>query len=407
MDAKLPTLNRRDCLKTLSLGAFAGAAAGTLPACRRDGPGVPEWVTFPEEEWVKIEPADAGLDAGRMDRIFASADIHPGGFGGTAPGDDEWGAVLTRGGYLVYAFGDPTYKTQSASLGKCLVRALLGLAVDDGLVDPDEPIWKTWTGRDELSHPHKYLDEGHHKTLTWRKLVNHRGGFILESGYHWRNKPGERDPEVAAHWIHGTIPDWTKWTGDPIYDNYSHTEPGTITRYSSGGYVRLGQALTVLWDRDLKDVIDERLFGPMGIPPGRWEWKSGKVLQDTKDFYPAIPHYGEYVDPPYEINGNVVRGGPGWFMISSEDLARFGLLIATRGIWRGERLVSPEWLRGHAGLDIHVTAGDPDTCVSVGKTNTKNFPFGGQVGARGYFSFPKDLITGPVSPPQASSYSAY
>ena len=147
MDSKLPKLNRRDCLKTLSLAAFAGTAAGVLSGCRRDGLGVPEWVTYPEEEWVKIDPADAGLDAGRMDRIFAAAEIHPGGFGGTAPGDDEWGAVLTRGGYLVYSFGDPTYKTQSASLGKCLVRALLGLAVDDGLVDPDEPIWKTWTGR--------------------------------------------------------------------------------------------------------------------------------------------------------------------------------------------------------------------------------------------------------------------
>ncbi len=25
--------------------------------------------------------------------------------------------------------------------------------------------------------------------------------------------------------------------------------------------------------------------------------------------YPAVPNYGEYVGPPYEVNGHVVRGG--------------------------------------------------------------------------------------------------
>lgn len=400
--------SRRDCLKSLSLAALTGTAAAPIVSCGADQPGtgaqpgtgekpsLPDWLAYPEDKWVKITPEEAGFDAPRMDRIFAAADIRPGGFGGTDPGQDEWGAVLARGGYLVYAFGDPTYKCQSASMGKCFTRAVLGLAVDEGLIDPDDLISKTWTGKGELSHPHKYLDEGHHATLTWRMLLQHRGGFILESGYHWRNKPGERDPEVAAPWIHGEIPEWVRWTGDPIYDNYAHREPGTLTRYASGGYVRLGQALTAAWNQDIKQVLDERLFSHMGIPPDRWEWTPTKVLQDTLDFYPAIPHYGAYVDPPYEINGHVVRGGPGWILMGPEDLARFGLLIATRGIWKGRRLISSQWLQGHAGLDIHVVAGDARTYVSLGKANTKHFPFGTEVVVSGYFPFPKDLILGPV-----------
>lgn len=92
----------------------------------------------------------------------------------------------------------------------------------------------------------------------------------------------------------------------------------------------------------------------------------------------------------------LTRGGPGWMVISSEDLARFGLLIATGGVWKGRRLIGSEWLRGHAGLDVHVVAGDPETMVSIAKINTKNFPFGQQVGTQGRFSFPKELITGPV-----------
>lgn len=101
-------------------------------------------------------------------------------------------------------------------------------------------------------------------------------------------------------------------------------------------------------------------------------------------------------------------GGPGWFVMSSADLARFGLLIATGGIWQGRRLVGAGWLTGHAGMNIHTVAGDPDTLVSLGKINCLNFPFGDVSYARktnfaklgtyrdGTYSFPTELIKGPI-----------
>ena len=43
-------------------------------------------------------------------------------------------------------------------------------------------------------------------------------------------------------------------------------------------------------------------------------------------------------------------GGGGWAALTPKDLARIGLLIATRGIWKNRRLISPTWLLdGHAG----------------------------------------------------------
>jgi CubicO group peptidase (beta-lactamase class C family) len=363
-----------------------GDARPSIPPPAADGASVlPPWVVFPDERWIEITAEEAGFDAKKLDALLARADIHGGGFGGVQVGPDQWGAVLTRGGCLVRRWGNPSYRFQSASLGKCLTRALFGLSVEAGLLKPDEPIWKTWTGRGELSHPHKYLDEGLHRQLTWRHLLEHQGGFVLESGFHWRNRTI----------FHAAIPEGVRWTGDPLFDNYAHTPPGAVTRYASGGYWRLAQAMTALWGKDLKDVLDERLFRHLGIPPQRWEWLPGKRVHDTRDFYPDFPGYGEYVDPPYEIHGVVVRGGPGWIQMSAEDLARFGLLIATGGVWKGKRLLGPEWLRGHAGLDIHVVAGDPDTLVAIAKINTKNFPFGTEVGTQGKFAFPKDLIVGP------------
>ena len=54
--------------------------------------------------------------------------------------------------------------------------------------------------------------------------------------------------------------------------------------------------------------------------------------------------------------------------------------------------------RGHAGLDVHVVAGDPQTMVAIAKINTKGFPFGAEVGTAGRFSFPKELVLGPPRP---------
>ena len=78
------------------------------------------------------------------------------------------------------------------------------------------------------------------------------------------------EPEWAAsEW---TVPEWANWSGDPFYDNYSHIEPGAIGRYSSGGMWRLAQPLTALWNRDLKEVLDEKLFSKIMIPSDRWDW---------------------------------------------------------------------------------------------------------------------------------------
>jgi CubicO group peptidase (beta-lactamase class C family) len=335
---------------------------------------IPDWVIFPEEEWIEITPAQAGFDVVKFNEI--TSNIRGASWEGEVHEGNNWGSALARGGYLVKTWGDPEYRYQTASLGKAFTRAVLGLAVDEGLVDPDEPINKTWLGEGQLSHPHKYLNVGHHKKLTWRHLIGakdkyeHYGGFPVTNGFYWRKGSSAQSKGEAGK----SVPEWAKWTGDPLYDNYSHAEPGTVATYSSGGLWRLSQALTALWDRDIKQVLDEKIFSYIGIPADRWDWLPGKVVHDTRDFYPHMPGYGEYLDPPYEINGHVVRGGPGWVLMSPRDLARFGLLVAARGIWNGKRLVSAEWTRSHAGGNRSWAGGSSITYVSIGKVTTDGLP---------------------------------
>ena len=333
---------------------------------------LPSWITFPGTDWIEATPKETGLDSKRFSEFLDDLKVSEAAFGGEDHSGGRWGSVLTRGGYLIASWGDRHYRTQTASTGKAFIWALLGIAVQDGLVDPDSPIHQTWTGEDELSHSHKYLDAGHHRKLTWRHLLGsrteseHYGGFPIELGIRWREKRHGLEESKAAP----GVPDWSKWTGDPFFDCYSHVEPGTEAIYSSAGYWRLGQALTALWDRDLKEVLYERVLGKIGVPPDRWEWPTGESIKNQKSLYPSIPDAYTYLDPPYEIGSIPVRSAPGWVVISASDLARFGHLVACGGVWKGERILEPEWARGHGGGNKSGTSGENRHYTAMGVVTT-------------------------------------
>lgn len=351
---------------------------------------IPTWINYPEEDWLTITPAEAGLDVDKWTRFLAETEVKGAAWEGEVHEGNDWGTVFTRGGYLVHTWGNGDYKFQSASLAKAFNWAVLGLAADRGLVDPDDFIWKTWTGEGQLSHPHKYLDQGHHKKLTWRLLGGkvegvHWGGFPVTNGYYWRKGSTGHSQDTSNK----PIPAWAKWTGDPFYDNYAHAEPGSVGIYSSGAQWRLVQALTVLWNKDIKQVLDDELFGKLGIPADEWDWTPGRVVHEDKNWYPHMPGYGDFLDPPYEINGHVVRGGGGWAVMSPKNLARFGHLIATGGIWQGKQLLSSEWLIGHTGGNHSAVAGESAHFTAFGIVTTAGIdhrqPF-----------FPDDFFVGPV-----------
>ena len=366
---------------------------------------IPDWVAYPRQQWTRISPAEAGFDGEGFERLLAGARVEGAAWEGEIHQGDDWGAVLTRGGYLVHSWGDPEYAYQTASVGKAFTRALVGLSVRAGLIHEDEPICRTWTGVGELSHPHKYLTEGHHPKLTWRHLIGkaddtskHYGGFPVTNGFFWRQgayahsrggfvdgafaaRPDAKDD--AGH----PAPAWARSTGDPFYDNYAHVEPGTEGIYASGGIWRLSQALTALWGRDLKAVLDDELFGQIGIRPERWDWVPGRAVFDDKEFYPSMPGYGDFIDPPYEIGGQVVRGGGGWAVMAASDLARYGLLVASGGAWEGEQLLDAQWVHSHGGGNGSRLEGDAATFLSLGMVTTQGLP--------GLKDF-AELVVGPV-----------
>ena len=55
-------------------------------------------------------------------------------------------------------------------------------------------------------------------------------------------------------------------------------------------------------------------------------------------------------------------------------MARFGHLIATRGIWKGEQVTDPDWLRGHSGGNKCGTSGESEHFTAMGVVTTIGFP---------------------------------
>lgn len=338
---------------------------------------IPDWVTFPDEDWDLKNLDKLGINPSIFNTWISTLNVKGANFGGEDHCDNKFGTVITRGGYIIHEWGDRNYRFHTASVGKALCWVLIGCAIEDGLIDPDDLIYKTWTGEGELSHSHKYLDQGYHKNLSWRHIIGykygdlHFGGFPMEMGIRWKEKRTGLEDDKS---IYG-IPNWSTWTGDPSYDLYAHIEPGTQGVYSSAGFWRLGQALTSLWNRDLKDVVDERLFSKIGIKSNNWDWYTGEYVKSQKYFYPNIPDSYTYLDPPYTINSIPVRSGPGWIVISASDLARFGHLLATNGNWKGIQLIDPQWLRGHGGGNGSGVSGESDFYTSISVVTTRGIDY--------------------------------
>ena len=327
----------------------------------------PDWVVYPETEWRTMTPAEAGIrDLDTWNRWVEAASKSSRGasFQGEDHSGNKWGVAITRGGYLIQSFGDADYKFQTASLGKAFTIACLQLAIDEKLIKSGNDLIKShWTGERQLNSKHKYMNAGHQNQLTFNHLKSHMGAFPITNGWSWRMGKNYGTP----------APKWANCTRDPDHDNYAHAKPGTVgSTYSSGGYWRLAQALTAVWKKDLKQVLDERIMGHIGIPPDHWDWTPGQVVHDNKNWYPKMPGYGLFLDRPYKINDQIVRGGPGWVVMSPKDLARWGLLVATGGEWKGKRLISR--IQGHGGGNgSHVGGTGGKTIGSWGKvTSTFN-----------------------------------
>jgi CubicO group peptidase (beta-lactamase class C family) len=258
-------------LAGLALALPAGALASTGPR--------------PGASWQKVAPAAAGLDAGKLEQIAA-----------TAKKGRSNCLVVVRDGKLAgewYWHGTGPNSTQDVySVTKSFASTLVGIAQDDGRL----------TVGDSAS---KWI-------LPWRSTganaVTVRDLLSMDSGREWSF--------FTDYFELLTAPDRTAYA----VGLKQTSPPGTVWAYNNAAVQTLEQVLDRATGREPASFAATRLFGPLGMAHTR-------MTADRAG------------------NTQMFEG----LRSSCRDLARFGVLMLNDGRWGGEQIVSRAWVAAATG----------------------------------------------------------
>jgi CubicO group peptidase (beta-lactamase class C family) len=188
-------------------------------------------------EWAKSTPAEAGLDAAKLDeaRDFA---LKGGGSG-----------CIVRHGTLVFAWGDQKRLYDLKSTTKSIGVTALALAIADGKMDLADT-----AGRRHSTFglpPAENRKTGWLDRITLFHLATQTAGFDKDGGY--------------ARLLF---------------------EPGTKWSYSDGGPNWLAECVTLAYKRDVADLLFERVFTPIGIGTSDLTWRTNAYRPAAIDGLP-------------------------------------------------------------------------------------------------------------------------
>jgi CubicO group peptidase (beta-lactamase class C family) len=116
-------------------------------------------------------------------------------------------------------------------------------------------------------------------------------------------------------------------------------KPGERFFYDNACTFLASAMVTRAMGRTVKDLLVERLFGPLGIPDPVWE----------------------------ESDDGHTIGATG-LELSTSSLARFGRFLLQRGNWEGTQLVSSAWIDGATRTQVPTvpSQSDPDYDLGYG-----------------------------------------
>lgn len=219
------------------------------PAWSQDEPGVD-----PELQ-KRGEKIDASMPLW-MDKAEVPGLSLAGVWGGDYVGAAAWGVGNTMLGTPV----DETTVFAAASLTKPVVAWVVLQLVDEGVLQLDQPL------ADILLLP-ELADDPRAREITVRMILSHTSG----------------------------LPNW-RWDR-PLELQF---EPGTKFQYSGEGFVWLARVVEEVTGRSLEDLVQARVFGPLGMKSSSLVWQE----HFAKDFAVGHNEYGEARDPDMTSEAN-------------------------------------------------------------------------------------------------------
>lgn len=214
--------------------------------------------------------------------------------------------MIIKNGYIVAKWGDIKRVDMTFSVTKSFLSTVAGLAYDNGLIAniDDKVANYIWDGTFEGDHNSK---------ITWSHLLQQTSDWSGElwGGKDWADRPPRE----------GGIDDWK-------YRELK--EPGTFMEYNDVRVNVLAYSLTNIWRQPVPQVLKERIMDPIGAST-TWRWFGYENAWTIVD----------------GLKMKSVTGGGhsgGGLFISTEDMARFGLLFLNNGKWGEQQLISKTWI---------------------------------------------------------------
>ncbi|MBC7873405.1 MAG: serine hydrolase [Ferruginibacter sp.] len=231
--------------------------------------------------------------------------------------------IIVHKGYIVAEWGEPSRVDMTHSVTKSFLSAVVGLAVDKGLIkNVNDTVAKyafSFKRYDSVKLPSSAADlslmhpfeSPHNQEVTWESMLRQTSDW---EGTLW-DKP---------EWADRPDKDSTKW------HNRIRNKPGAVFEYNDVRVNALALAATLVWRKSLPEVLKKNIMDLIGAS-GSWKWEGYRNSWIVLD--------GKRVQS--------VSGGGHWgggMFINAYDMARFGLLTLHKGNWNGKQLISKKWI---------------------------------------------------------------
>ena len=274
--------------------------------------------TFPEENWKTATPESQGVDSASLQQAMNYMDNN---FLGN--GSDR--TVVIRNGYKIWKGSEIDVKEGIYSATKVFTSTVLGLVVDDGIVDVDSYVKSYLPQIDDTYSQYENLLVRHLATMT--------------SGYNGLELPDSPCPIQ----------------GSPAYDRCEYdlipsapeANPGEQWAYRDQNLRKLAEIIIQESGESLESKFRNEIADPIGMK--NWDWKTEACNID-----------GVIMNEP---TGYCLQG----VHTVPEDLARLGLLYLNKGNWNGEQLLSESFVNNATTNQVPVSTPCPSSVCYSGR----------------------------------------
>jgi CubicO group peptidase (beta-lactamase class C family) len=209
------------------------------------------------------------------------------------------GRVIAEGWWAPYS---PDRPHLLYSLTKSFTSVAVGFAVADGLLRLDDRVADVLDVPSELSARARQLSVRHLLTMT----TGHRADTLAEA---WQLEPAD----LVAGFLRVSAP-------DPAGTRHAYNNPTTFV---------LARMVERVTGQSLPDLLDDRLFGPMGVTGADWDLVASGA---------AFGFHGLH--------------------LTTEAVAAFGELLLRQGRWGGRQLVERDWVEQATSRQIETLPTD-------------------------------------------------